>query len=142
MEESTHAFDLFQRGLSQFNEQHFFDAHETWEELWLASQGDDQRFYQGMIQLAVVLVHLQRGNPRGIRSVWKTAQTKFQGLPEVFRGIAWQELLAQMQAYLQPVFEMPASAFAPGVGQGQVMPIDWRLAPRILPQGPFEADSD
>lgn len=138
MEDSTHAYELFHRGLTQFNEHHFFDAHETWEELWLQAHGDDQRFYQGMIQLAVVLVHVQRGNPRGIRSVWKSAQTKFQGLPEVYRGIVWQELLGQMQHYLRPVFEMPTSAYEPGTGQGQAMPVDWRLAPRIVLQGPFE----
>src|SRR5579862_4671565 len=27
----------FRRGVAQFNAGHFFDAHETWEEIWLQS---------------------------------------------------------------------------------------------------------
>lgn len=53
------------RGISLFNEHHFWDAHEAWEGLWLAAAGDDKQFLQGLIQLAAAYVHVQRGTFSG-----------------------------------------------------------------------------
>jgi len=39
----------FDQGVSHFNSQKFWEAHESWEELWLASQSDLVEFLQGLI---------------------------------------------------------------------------------------------
>ena len=64
---------IFHEGLKLFNGQEWFDAHETWEDIWVMASGSRKLFYQGLIQCAVVLEHVRRGNPRGVRSVWKIA---------------------------------------------------------------------
>ena len=57
--------ERFAAGLKQFNSRLFFDAHETWEEIWLASAEPDKTFLQGIIQIAAAFHHYGRGNMRG-----------------------------------------------------------------------------
>jgi hypothetical protein len=47
-----------------WNDQRFFDAHETLEPRWIASR---DRGLRGLIQLAAAFHHLQRGNLAGAR---------------------------------------------------------------------------
>jgi hypothetical protein len=130
--------NLFHEGLRLFNSGEFFEAHETWEDLWHQASGQRKRFYQGLIQCAVALEHVRRGNPRGVRSVWATAQTKFTGLPEVYLGVRIPRLLADMERFLGPILRLPAECFAPGHPRGQSLPVDLRNAPRIeLEYEPF-----
>ena len=61
--------ERFAAGLKQFNSRLFFDAHETWEEIWLASAEPDKTFLQGIIQIAAAYHHYGRGNLRGTQSL-------------------------------------------------------------------------
>jgi uncharacterized protein len=61
--------DLLERGLLYFNEGKFYEAHEVWEDLWRETDGGALKTcYQGLIQAAVGLHHLGRGNAVGARS--------------------------------------------------------------------------
>ena len=61
--------DLLEEGLLLFNRGKFYEAHEVWEDLWRAT-GDPvlKTCYQGLIQAAVGMHHLARGNSVGGRS--------------------------------------------------------------------------
>jgi predicted metal-dependent hydrolase len=59
--------NLFEKGLLFFNSGDYYQAHEDWEDLWRMTQGPLRIFYQGLIQAAVGLHHLQRGNETGAR---------------------------------------------------------------------------
>ena len=61
------AHNLFEKGLLFFNSGNYYQAHETWEDLWRITHGPGRVFYQGLIQAAVGLYHLQRGNEVGAR---------------------------------------------------------------------------
>ncbi|MDX2086159.1 MAG: DUF309 domain-containing protein [Candidatus Melainabacteria bacterium] len=54
----------------QFNQARYFDCHELIEHrLWAPlPPGEQKRFYQAVLQAAVGLHHLQRGNPTGARN--------------------------------------------------------------------------
>jgi len=60
--------NLFENGLLFFNSGSYYQAHEIWEDLWRETQGPVRLFYQGLIQAAVGLYHLQRGNELGARA--------------------------------------------------------------------------
>jgi hypothetical protein len=51
--------------IRQFNAGAYFTCHETLEELWLTEDLPLRWFYQGLLQIAVGLNHLRRGNERG-----------------------------------------------------------------------------
>ena len=42
----------FLKGIDEFNQQFFFECHETLEEIWLEEHGEERKFYQGIIQIA------------------------------------------------------------------------------------------
>jgi predicted metal-dependent hydrolase len=52
-------------GLFFFNDGRYFEAHEAWEDLWRVTGPPLRTFYQGLIQAAVGLHHLERGNRIG-----------------------------------------------------------------------------
>jgi uncharacterized protein len=84
--------DWFERGLDLFNRGQFFECHEAWEEIWKRSDGDAKLFYQGMIQAAVAILHAQRGNRDGARSLLEKSRAKLDALPAEHMGIALGEL--------------------------------------------------
>jgi predicted metal-dependent hydrolase len=84
--------DPWVEGIELFNAGRFFDCHEAWEEVWKPARGRDKLFYQGMIQAAVAILHVERGNLRGARSSWQKARAKLDSLPSEYRGIALGEL--------------------------------------------------
>ncbi len=51
----------------QFNAGDYYICHETLEELWLAEKRPLRTLYQGVLQIGVGLLHLQRGNENGAR---------------------------------------------------------------------------
>jgi predicted metal-dependent hydrolase len=60
-------YNLFEKGEIFFNAGRYFEAHEAWEDLWRITDGPLRTFYQGLIQAAVGLYHLERGNLVGAR---------------------------------------------------------------------------
>src|SRR5262245_53595867 len=61
--------DLLEEGRLLFNNGQYFDAHEVWEDLWRILQDPYRKTCcQGLIQAAVGLHHLHRGNDVGASS--------------------------------------------------------------------------
>jgi hypothetical protein len=77
----------FQRGLTLFNDGEYFDAHEVWEDVWRAAPGEEKKFLQGLIQIAVALHHHSRGNAVGARSLLARAQRNLADYPATYAGI-------------------------------------------------------
>ena len=84
--------DRFRRGIEQFNSGRFFDAHETWEEIWLSSQEPEKTFLQGIIQIAAAFHHYSRGNLLGTRSLLEAALGRLTSFPQAHNGIALEPL--------------------------------------------------
>ena len=124
---------LYLDGIQLFNECEFFDAHEVWEDIWHEAYGLKYEFYQGMIQCAVALEHYRRSNPRGVLSLYKSYQTKFVDVPDVFMGLDVKAFLGKMRVVLAPVVE------APSLPQRGEIELDLSRTPKIgLLYDPFE----
>ena len=124
---------LYYDGITLFNEHEFFEAHEVWEDIWHMAYGLKHSFYQGLIQCSVALEHYRRSNPRGVVSLYKSYQTKFVDVPDVFMGLDVKAFLAKMRAALSPVIDAPA---LPERGE---IELDLSQTPKIgLLYDPFE----
>ena len=124
---------LYYEGIQLFNEHEFFEAHETWEDIWHMATGPRGSFYQGLIQCAVALEHYARSNPRGVVSLFKSYNTKFANLPDPFMGLEWNKFLNEMHDTLRPVLEAD-----PLPERGQIV-LDLSRTPKIaLKYDPFE----
>ncbi len=91
----------FERGVADFNAGRFFEAHELWEELWLAAPEPEKTFLQGMIQVAAAFHHHGRGNARGRQSLLAAGMAKLAICPDDFRGLAIDELRKDVRQWAE-----------------------------------------
>ncbi len=90
----------FLRGIVLFNDGRFFECHEVWETIWLRAEGDEREFLHGMIQVAAALLHFQRGNLKGARSVSARAIGGLEPLPAVMMNLNKREFLFSFKQFL------------------------------------------
>lgn len=74
-------------GVDHFNSERFFEAHESWEELWLPERGSDREFLQGLIQLAAAYHHIRRGTTRGAGRLFDAALRRLSPYPPLHMEI-------------------------------------------------------
>lgn len=83
---------LLLEGIDHFNEGRFWEAHESWETLWLESSQPEKTFLQGLIQLTAAFHHFQRGTLSGGVRLVDSAVVKLRDFPgnylDVDRGRA------------------------------------------------------
>jgi uncharacterized protein len=89
----------YAHGIELFNEQHFYDAHEIWEDVWRESVGYEKKFLQGLIQAAVALHHHSTGNVVGACSLLERSRKNLAGYPEDFGGIRVTAFVVSLAAW-------------------------------------------
>jgi predicted metal-dependent hydrolase len=104
--------DLFE-GLRCFHSGAFFEAHEHWELVWLASQEPEKTFLQGLIQVAASFHHFQRGNCAGTISLMRSALSRLDTYPEVFGGIEVAPVRVAIRSWLEVLETVPRSSLPP-----------------------------
>lgn len=102
---------IFRRGVEQFNRGEFFDAHETWEMLWLHATGRDKIFLQATIQIAAAFHHWACGNRSGTLSLLRRGAEKLAGLPHSYWGVRVDKLRVQAVCWCEA---LSSDAGAPG----------------------------
>ena len=105
----TPSYDpLYLDGIRHFNQHDFFEAHESWEELWTEYQGPLRRFYQGLIQVAVCLHHFGNGNMHGTRKLYTSSVGYLEHYLPHCEGIDLVTFVASFQSCCQAVLEQEA----------------------------------
>jgi uncharacterized protein len=109
--------DSFQRGVRQFNARAFFEAHETWEEIWLLTPEPEKTFLQGIIQVAAGFHHYCRGNRAGAQSLLGYGLVKLSRFPEIHRGLNIGTLRAATRRWVLALYaeEDPGDAALPRI---------------------------
>lgn len=93
-------------GVRLFNDGHFFEAHDAWEEIWhRVTDRRREKFYRAVIQAAVTLELLRRGRAVGVRQVYVSCLKLFEGLPETFMGLHIPGFVAKLRHAIEPVIE-------------------------------------
>ncbi len=91
---------LFRRAVALFNGVRYWHAHEAWETMWRAAPDEERDFYQGLIQVAAGLLHLQRRNMRGARNKLKEGIDKLRPYEPAHRGVFVNELIGEARRIL------------------------------------------
>ncbi len=84
------------RGIELFNAGEYFECHEAWEEIWLKYEGAERQLLYALIQSAVALHHLRRGNWKGAASVYKRARRNLEQLPHTIMQLDIQSFAQQL----------------------------------------------
>lgn len=84
------------QGINLFNKGKFFEAHETFEDIWKELSSPEKELFQGVIQSAVALYLIKENRKIGAKKVWARAVKNFEcGRKEVL-GIDLEDLKKQM----------------------------------------------
>jgi hypothetical protein len=90
-------------GLRLFNAGEYFEAHEALEDAWNAEKGKVRELYRGILQIAVVYLHVTRGNFNGAIKVYGRSQRWIKDWPDICRGIYVGELRKDAEAVITEV---------------------------------------
>ena len=90
-------------GLRLFNAGEYFEAHEALEDAWNAEKGQVRELYRGILQIAVVYLHVTRGNYNGALKVYGRSQRWIKDWPDICRGIYVGELRKDAEAVINEV---------------------------------------
>jgi uncharacterized protein len=91
---------LFRQAVALFNGVRYWHAHESWETIWRAADDNERDFYQGLIQVAAGLLHLQRRNMRGARNKLREGLEKLEPYKPAHHGIFVSELIGEARRLL------------------------------------------
>lgn len=96
----------FLRGIEEFNNKDFFDAHDTFEEIWHHIRGAEKRCYQAVIQLAIGYYHLCFLNFKGAESMLSKALDKLVHYQPIGLGLDTKHLLDATEYVLSRIDEL------------------------------------
>src|SRR5512138_1917233 len=90
-------------GLRLFNAREYFEAHEALEDAWNAETGKIRDLYRGILQIAVVYLHITRGNYAGAVKVYARSQRWLKDWSDVCQGIQVEELRRNAETVIKEV---------------------------------------
>ncbi|HLZ72126.1 MAG TPA: DUF309 domain-containing protein [Dehalococcoidia bacterium] len=94
---------LVLEGFAQFNRGEFFEQHETLEDAWIAETDPIRYLYQGILQVGVGLLHLQRGNLYGAARMMAKGLRLLQPFQPRCLGVDVERFVAESERCLAAV---------------------------------------
>ena len=111
--------EQLKRGIDEFNNRCFFEAHDTLEDLWRETSGYDKLFLQGLIQVSVGFYHLFNDNYKGAVSQFSKGLTKLSGYRPAHRGVELQRLYEAVSIWLD-VAQRGLEGMKPAIDEANV----------------------
>jgi predicted metal-dependent hydrolase len=96
---------LLEKGVAEFNSGHYFECHDTLEELWMGIRGPARNFFQGLIQIAVGFYHLNQRNLPGCESQLNKGLQKLVPYGDFYAGVELESLRRQVQFWLNRIHD-------------------------------------
>lgn len=85
-------------GVEAFNRGDYFDQHEHFEQAWLAESRPVRALYQGVLQVGVALLHIERDNWAGALKLFRRGLPRLRTLPPICQGVHVAEFRAEAEA--------------------------------------------
>ena len=95
----------FATGVAEFNAGDFYEAHETWESIWVEEVGEQRLCLQALVQLAAGCHKAEIGVPSGARKLWTSALRILEGQSDD----AWGIDVVKLRSDLRRVLDEPSS---------------------------------
>ena len=87
-------------GVKLFNTGTFYESHECWERVWLATPYPSRLFYLALIKLATGFEHAARGNAKGARRLLRDGLRILAPFTLAFHGLDTARLAADTESWL------------------------------------------
>lgn len=115
-------------GLRLFNAGEYFEAHEALEDAWNEEKGEIRNLYRGILQIAVVYLHITRRNYNGAVKVYARCQRWMKGWASICMGIHVGELRENAEMVIREVMRLGEE----GIGEfnkAMLRPVRWEERP-------------
>src|SRR5690606_27214287 len=96
-------------GVEAFNRGDYFEQHELFEEAWIEEPRPIRELYQGILQVGVAFLQIEKGNWAGALKTFRRGLPRLRDLPPVCQGIDVASLRQAAQAIHQEI-----TALGPG----------------------------
>ena len=90
-----------QQGVSYFNDERFWEAHEVLESVWKKSYEGEKELVQGIILIAAALVHYQKDENNICLSILKRAQEKLSRSSGMYHDIDVDEVRKKLDSMIE-----------------------------------------
>lgn len=104
--------DQFWQGIDQFNRGEFYACHDTLEAVWNDAPIYEKKFFQGILQIAVALYHLENYNWRGAVILLGEGISRLSGYQPQYAGIDVEQLIDRATELLSKLHEIDPVCFA------------------------------
>jgi predicted metal-dependent hydrolase len=119
--------ELLQLGIDLYNDGHYWNAHEAWEEVWLESERGMRNFYQGLIQVSAAFVHVTRNRYPGGVKLLAEGIAKLERYPGEYMAVDLASFVEGARRCRERLLEL---------GEARVAEFDRALIPRITVVSP------
>ena len=80
--------NMARHGIEVFNQGEYFEQHELLEQAWLAEERPVREMYQGILQIGVAFLQIERNNWGGAVKMFRRGLPRLRTLPPVCQGVA------------------------------------------------------
>ncbi len=110
--------ELALAGVRAFNAGEYWEQHEHFEAAWLAEARPIREMYQGILQVGVAFLLIQRGKWAGAVKMFRRGLPRLRGLPDICQGVRIADLRAQAEAIHREISDLGSERMG-GFDQGK-----------------------
>ncbi|MBX2999809.1 MAG: DUF309 domain-containing protein [Caldilineaceae bacterium] len=119
-------------GLLEFNRREYFEQHEYLELAWMEETRPIRDLYQGILQVGVAFLQIERGNWHGALKMFRRGLPKLRDLPPVCRGVQVGKFRETAEAIHAEISQ---------AGPEGLAAFDQNRFPKIEFENPYSADT-
>lgn len=97
-----------QKGVEAFNRGDYFEQHEFFEEAWNHEQRPIREMYQGILQIGLAFLQIERGNWAGAVKMFRRGLPRLRRLAPVCQGIEIGTLRTEAEAIYEEIVQLGA----------------------------------
>lgn len=94
---------LFLEGIRLFNDRKFWEAHETFEDVWRAQKGDAKKLVQGFVQAAAALSYIAKRRYESILYLLDKSVEKLSAMKDFLPGLEISSLIDSLRRIKEEV---------------------------------------
>jgi predicted metal-dependent hydrolase len=99
------ARNLFFHGITLYNDENFYEAHDPWEELWMDLDGLEKQFIKGLLHSSVGLYHFGNKNTGGAKKLYLSSRKYLDDCRPTFWNLNVDDFLEQLDLVFKELAE-------------------------------------
>lgn len=87
-------------GVDLYNFNYWWEAHESWEKIWMNSSDDfERKFLQGLIQISAAMIKWWLQQEKAMEGLLREGMEKLRSVPQKYQGVDLSNFLARVSRF-------------------------------------------